>query len=395
VLYVLFRYPQISQTFVRDEIYALRAAGSRISVVSLDPAGPDAPAESWSGPVIAVDRPDLLKCATDVVWWFAHHPHRSTRFVLLALREGQRTTYMMRRGFSLARRIVADPPDHVHTHFAWDTATVVGGIATLLGTSSSITLHAKDIYAEPSRALRRRLDQFDRVLTVCHFNVGYLTAAGALRGRPDSARVIELGVAPPDHTDDQTRVHNVVAIGRLVEKKGFDVLLRALATLDLDPSRPWSATIVGDGPLRRPLFDLARQLGISERVAFTGSLPHGEALRILGGAQVFCLPSKFSADGDSDAMPVVLREAMVRGVPVIASRLAGIPESVDDEVGWLTEPGSVVDLAQALRQALAEPGTGRRRGQAGQARANHRWTFSRQASNLLELFDEAGRPRAI
>lgn len=130
------------------------------------------------------------------------------------------------------------------------------------------------------------------------------------------------------------------------------MLLRALATV----AHQWDRlTIVGDGPERSRLETLCRELGLDGHVHFAGALPHAETLARIGQARMFCLPARPAWDGDSDAMPVVIREAMARGVPVVASRLAGIPESVDEQVGWLVEPGSATSPAAALRAALVGP----------------------------------------
>jgi colanic acid/amylovoran biosynthesis glycosyltransferase len=237
--------------------------------------------------------------------------------------------------------------------------------------------------------VRRRLTRFDEVVTVCNFNVGYLQGARIVGqdGTPP-VRVIPCGVAVPENpspgvTDD------VVSVGRLIDKKGFDILLRALAAL----GDSWGhATIVGDGPERGRLEALAQELGVSGRVRFAGALPHAETLARIAAGRVFCLPARPAPDGDSDAMPVVIREAMARAVPVVATRLAGIPESVDDEVGWLADPGSVTSLATVLRGALSDQAERDRRGQQARERAARLWTLSGQALALDNMFADASTP---
>ena len=174
VVYILYRYPQLSQTFVRDEVDALRRAGVRVDVVSLDDPGPDQPDPSWSGPYHQADAPTRGAVVRGLAWAALRRPRAALRLVGMAAAEPNRRRYLMTRAPALARHLADGGACHVHTHFAWDTATVASAVAGLLGASSSITVHAKDIYAQPVTAVRRRLSRFGRVVTVCTFNVGYL-----------------------------------------------------------------------------------------------------------------------------------------------------------------------------------------------------------------------------
>ena len=389
VVYILYRFPQVSQTFVRDEIHALRDLGLQVDVLSLYDPGPSQPSGAWSGPHTVATVPSLVRRVGDIAWWLRHHPRRFRRFLTVSLREPGHLRYALTYGPSLARQLDAPAPDQLHTHFAWKTSTLVAGLAILLNRSCSITVHAKDIYAQPVRQVRRRLSLFDGIVTVCYYNVGYLEGAHALPTGAASPRVVPCGVATEaDLTASPTTI-DVLAVGRLVPKKGFDVLLRGLALLR--PAFTGTAVIVGDGPERAALERLAAELGLGAHVQFLGAKPHEQVLATMGESRVFCLPSRPSSDGDSDAMPVVIREAMARGVPVIATRLAGIPESVDDEVGWLVDHSSPSALSHALEEALRDHAESRRRGRNGYERAREKWRFNDQARQLVGLFDEFGR----
>jgi colanic acid/amylovoran biosynthesis glycosyltransferase len=392
VLYALFRYPQLSQTFVRDEIHALRAAGVTVKVISLDDPGADAPPSTWAGPYEVTARPPAAQSARDLAWWLSRHPGSTLRFLAAIVREPGRRSYALRRIPTLARSLVTEDWRHVHSHFAWSTTTVAAALGILLDVPTTVTLHAKDIYAQPPATVRRRLSLLDGVATVCHFNVGYLAGSRAL---PSSLcpRVVSCGVAVPPSprpAEDVQRT-DVVTVGRLVRKKGVDVLLEAIA--NLSPRLTPAVTIVGDGPERPALEDLAARLGLSDRVTFTGSLPHHEALATIATARVFCLAARPADDADSDAMPVVIREAMAHGVPVITSRLTGIPESVDEHVGWVVDPGAIDDLAVALDEALTDPELAAHKGAAGRSRALERWSFAEQAGELRSLFGAVAHAR--
>ena len=391
IVYILYRYPQLSQTFVRDEIFALRQTGASIDVVSLYDPGGDCPSSDWAGPYVVARRPAVRRIVKDLTWWATHHPRRLARFLRLIAQEPWSVSYVLARLPSLARRLHMSDISHVHTHFAWSTATEAAGTAVLLACTRSITVHARDIYAQPARIVRRRLRCFDQIVTVCQFNVGFLMGARLLEQGAPSPRVIPCGVAADETPPARCPTTDIVTVGRLVEKKGFDVLLRAVVAAH--SVIPVSVTIVGDGPDRAVLERLRNDLGLASVVTFAGALPHAEALASILSARLFCLPSRRGADGDSDAMPVVIREAMARGVPVVASRLAGIPESIDDDVGWLVEPDSFEELAVALQAALGDESERHRRGLRGHARARSRWRFESQAEQLLDVFAEAQRAK--
>lgn len=384
VLYVLYRYPQLSQTFVRDEIFALRAEGVQVDVISLDDPGAARPSDAWAGPYRVASRPRLARAITELAWCLARHPAATTRLIALALLERRRARYMLLRVPTLARRLSRSGYQHLHTHFAWDTASVVSAISGLLGTTSSITVHARDIYAQPARIVRRRLRRYSRVVTVCHFNVGWLRGARTVGANHPPVSVVPCGVEVPSLVAG-AKQFDIVAVGRLIEKKGMDILIEAVGRLR--PQLPeLRVAIVGDGPLAPALDALVADLGLVDCISMLGGLAHEDALRTIGACRVFCMPAIVASDGDSDAMPVVIREAMARGIPVVASELAGIPESVQADVGWTVPPGSAPMLAAALLSALTNTEQAAERGERARERCTQLWTFSQQARTLRALF---------
>src|SRR5205823_8813185 len=143
-----------------------------------------------------------------------------------------------------------------------------------------------------------------------------------------------------------------LAVGRLVPDKGFANLLRAAAEL-VRRGVPLDVELVGDGPQRTALERLTRRLGLTDRVRFRGWLPFAEVRRAMSAATLLVHP----CDGLGDGLPNVLLEAMALGTPVIASRVAGIPEALDDgRCGPLVPPGDVGALADAIARLLADPG---------------------------------------
>jgi glycosyltransferase involved in cell wall biosynthesis len=150
----------------------------------------------------------------------------------------------------------------------------------------------------------------------------------------------------------------IVAIGRLVPKKGFDTLLVAMAGLCHENA---PCAIIGDGPERGRLEALATRLGVASRVSFLGRLPHDAAMAELSQAALLALPSRRTRDNDSDGFANVLAEAMARGVPVVTTTAAGGGElRADGESALLIPPDDPVSLAVAMGRLLAQPAFGKR-----------------------------------
>ncbi|GAB7190146.1 hypothetical protein NUM3379_08520 [Kineococcus sp. NUM-3379] len=389
VVYVLRNYPQLSQTFVRNEVVALRELGVRVDVRPLGSRpDPDVPA-GWGGDFAVLPVAGAAQVAADLRWWLAHDPAALLRMARRAARlrgQGLRACGL-RRALGAARALHGGGVGAVHAHFAWEGMLVALYVGPLLGVPVSTTVHAADIYV-PWPHLVRRLAALDLVVTVCRHNVDFLRRAG-LGGRTPVA-VVPCGVEVPGDVPEGAP-ERIVSVGRLVEKKGFDVLLRALpAVLREVPGA--RLEIVGDGPLGAELWRLAAELGVAHAVDWAGARSHAESLERIGSAAVFALACRADAAGDTDAVPVVLREAMARARGVVTTAIAGIPENVDATTGWVVAPGDAGALAAALVHALTDDAERRRRGEAARRLTAERFTLRRCAELLhAELAGAAHR----
>ena len=165
------------------------------------------------------------------------------------------------------------------------------------------------------------------------------------------------------------------------------MLLRAVATMDPTPS----VEVIGDGPERTALEALAGALGIAHAVTFAGELPHDRTLGRIAAGRIFCLPCRLAEDGDRDAMPTVIIEAMMRGVPVVSTDVVGIPEMVDDTCGRLVAPEDAEGIRAALEELLGDDEVRTGLGRNGAARARERFSVERQVDGLLQRFDAVTR----
>jgi glycosyltransferase involved in cell wall biosynthesis len=244
-----------------------------------------------------------------------------------------------------ARAILERGDEHLHAHFAGAAALDAMRLGALTGRPFSVTAHAYDIFLTP-RNLREKLRRADAVFTGCDYNVRHLR--GVAPGANLHKVVMGVNAAAFRRTAPLPGGRDVLAVGRLVEKKGFDVLIDAVAQLP-----DVRARIVGDGPLRAMLEQRAERCGAADRIAFCGSLAPAGVRAALESADVLAMPCVVARDGDRDSMPVVVKEAMAMELLVVASDEVGLPECVRAPWGVLAAPGDADGLARALHDVLA------------------------------------------
>src|SRR5207253_5213547 len=200
---------------------------------------------------------------------------------------------------------------------------------------------------------------------------------------PYTTSLPEPAARPPEARDG---TGPVLFVGRLVERKGVAHLIEAIARLGGGEAAP-RLEIVGDGPERPGLEALARRLGVAQRVVFRGKIPPDELQATYARAAVCVLPSVLDTRGDTEGLGVVLLEAMNHGTPVIASRVGGIPDIVEDGVsGLLVPPGDAVALAAAVRRLRDDPDLARRLGEGGRRRLREQFNWPAIVRRWLDLY---------
>jgi len=273
--------------------------------------------------------------------------------------------------------------------------------ARLAGVPFTFTAHAKDIFLESRsrRLLRTLILEAERAITVSEFNRRYLADLAGFRLPPGRiVRIyngVDLDSFSPETPSEWPRVPLVLAIGRLVEKKGFADLVDACGILR-DRGVPFSCEIVGKGVLHDKLARRIASRNLEALVSLAGPLPRGEVVKRLPQAAVLAVPCLVAKDGNRDGLPTVIAEAMSAGVPVVATRVTGIPEAVEDgKTGCLLEPGDPEALAVALAGLLTNPGLRGSMGAAGRKRAAELFDGRRNAALLARLLGGAEPLREI
>lgn len=400
VAFVLKGYPRLSETFIAQEIAALEKRGLEILIVSLrhptdgrrHPVHDEIRAPLLYLPEYLYQEPlRVLRAWRQVRRW----PSYRSAFSLW-LRDLRRDPTPNRaRRFGQALVLAAElPPDigRLHAHFLHTPASVTRYAAALRGLPWSGSAHAKDIWTTPDWEKREKLADCDWLVTCTETNRAHL-AALAPQGRVDLVyHGLDLSRFPPPEAARPPRDGGdagdpvvLLSVGRLVEKKGTDVLLEALA--QLPPALHWRLVHIGGGPLKPQLERLAEARGIAGRISWRGALPQPEVLAALRGADLFALASRVAGDGDRDGLPNVLAEAQSQGLACAATAVSAIPELVEDGVtGILVPPESPAALAQALRSLMADPARRAVLGAAGRERVRTRFQLEPNLERLARRF---------
>lgn len=384
-------FPELSQTFVVNEAGALRRSGCAVRVEARRRAGRRNPDAAAPLPVAYVEDDGRLRKAAATAWLLARFPRAVARDLRARARWRREEVVTPLRALApVARRLRRSGTRHLHVHFAAEMALDTLRLAGVLGLPYSVTAHAYEIYQQP-RNLREKLERAAFATSGCEYTVRDLRALVGEAHR-DRIHVIVMGVDASAfrRRADHPRERRVLAVGRLVEKKGFAYLLEAVARMATPPDR---VTIVGDGPLRGELEALRERLGLGGVVELAGARAPSRIRDELERAAVLAMPCVVAADGDRDSMPVAVKEALAMEVPVVASDEVGLPELVRPEWGRLVPPRDRDALAAALDELLALPPEERARlGSAGRAFVRRCCDVDAEARKLRTLIDAATAP---
>ena len=395
--YVLKYFPRLSETFIVTELLGLERLGAEITAFSRH-----RPDETVPHAALRDLRAEIhyLDALLGERFWEPFDIHRrlvrqfgpahdAALRAALDYRSREELRYWLLAA-AVAERAVHSGLDALHGHFATGSASVARYASRITGVPYSFTAHAKDIYAhevDPKR-LRDLLEDAAFVVTVSDANLDYL------RSLAPSANVVRVyngldlerfSCLPALPSGDPPLL---LSVARLVEKKGIADLISAVAALRR-AGRPVRCRIVGEGPLESVLRAQAASLGLDGAVEFAGAASQEQVLdEHLPAASAFVLPCVVAADGDRDGLPTTLLEAMARGVPVVSTRLPGVPEAVPDgEAGLLVDPGDAAGLAQAIARTLDERDATARRVCAARRRVESLFDARKNTEILHGLFE--------
>lgn len=369
--YVVKVYPRFSETFIVTEILAREAAGEALSIYALRPTSDSRfhpQLAQVQAPVTHLPRPHKLSAEWEILARAqAQLPHFGERLGALMPLLVRLDPSDVGQAVDLAMRLRRDGIERVHVHFAnmasWCTAIA----AALIDIPFSVTTHAKDLFHDDVDrvVLREVLHRAQTVVTISDFNRRFLLTEidPALEPKVVLVRngleLTRFRYRDPATPGPELRV---LAVGRLVEKKGFSYLLDAVAGLRAEGLRT-QVRIVGEGELGADLAAQVAASGLSDAVSLLGSRSQAELVAELDWADVMVAPCVVGEDGNADGLPTVLLEAMASGVPCVATDVTGIPEAIHPQTGQDAATGILLPrersgladrVAGALRQ-VADP----------------------------------------
>ena len=386
--YLFERFPSFGQTFCYREVAELHRQGITPPIFSIrNPK--DEPPQDWDTRIVRGVHylPEEKELLEEVQR--ASKKRRFSPAIIAALDEwGRRTDFLrLYQAVYVGLRLQDLGIDHIHAHFAGMAARTAFWIAKFFPITFSFTAHANDIFAP--RKFEIGLDKLVETARAIITETDY--SEKFLRERfPECADRIHrvyngLNLAEFRRANFSSDPPLIVAIGRLIVKKGFANLIRACALL-VERGRLFQCEIFGEGPLENQLLGQIEESGLKELVQLPGPKPQHQLRERLAAANVFVLPSVPEAEGGMDNLPTVIMEAMATGLPVVSTRIGGIPEMViDNETGFLVRPDDPVALADAIEKVINDRSLGQKLGQAGHGRAQTLFSIEKNVRDLCAL----------
>lgn len=397
IAYVAWAFPVLTQTFTLHEVTALRERGLDLVVFAakgdagVDPDAGDPEALAARRSAVYLPSPFSAASLAAAAAWLVRRPVRFVSTFVRALggryRDGALRCRLRAPAHFLAGVALASELrrrggfTRVHAQFFDAGSTAAYTASRLLGVPLSVASHT----AYNPFQLEAKSAHADRIVSISEFDRELLVRQCGVPLAKDRIVISRVGIRIEDWAALQRRPEQdrILIVGALREKKGHAVLVRAAAALRDRGSDP-VVVIAGSGAEEAHLRDLAASLGV--RTEFLGAVGPDVVRRELSRAAVFCLPCVVAANGDLDGIPVALMEAMAAGVPVVSTRLSGVPELIEDGVtGRLAAPGDPGSLADALAGVLRDPEAADRMAAAARISVAARHDLRRTSARLAAI----------
>jgi colanic acid/amylovoran biosynthesis glycosyltransferase len=386
--YLFERFPSFGQTFCYREVAELDRQGVAPPIFSIrNPK--DEPPQDWDARMVERVHylPEEKELLDDVRR--ASKKRKLTSEIVAALDEwGRRTDFLrLYQAVYVGLRLQRMGIRHVHAHFAGMAARTAFWINKFFPITFSFTAHANDIFAprDFEIGLDKLVDAARVIVTETNYAAQFLQAR--FLGHADRIHRIYNGLdlAEFERANFSSSPPLIVAVGRLITKKGFADLIRACGLLT-QRGKLFQCDIIGEGPLEEELHAQIEQFDLQDRVMLCGAKPQREVRQRLTAANVFVLPSVVDAQGGMDNLPTVIMEAMATGLPVISTDIGGLPEMiVQNETGFLVRPGDAEALAGAIGKVIDDRLLAQRLGQAGYERARALFSIEKNVRELVTL----------
>ena len=396
--YVLKMYPRFSETFVVTEILAMEEHGADIEIFSL------------RSPVDGRFHETLAQVRAPVTY-IAQRSRAVDLWTVLGRSRAELGESLDRHLADLLAHDVSDACQavelaamartrgltHLHAHFGSVSATVARLAAQLAGVGYSITLHAKDIYHEDvdETLLEAKIRDSDVSVTVSDYNLRFLRERYAAQSDRVTRIYNGIDLERFPYSPPRDRAPLVLAVGRLVEKKGFRYLVDAVALLR-DRGVLARLSVVGEGAEEGALRAQVHALALDDLVTFHGPQTQAETREHIRRAAVMAAPCVIGVDGNRDGLPTTILECLALGTPVVATPVTGIPEAVlDDRTGLIVPESDAEALAFALARLIVDADLRCRLAEAGRSHVEALFDTRHNAKLLYDLMTDVAQPAAV
>jgi len=386
--YLFERFPSFGQTFCYREVAELDRQDITPPIFSIrNPK--DEPPQDWDPRI--VERVHYLPEEKELLEEVRRAAKREKpgENIIAALDEwGRRTDFLrLYQAIYVGLRLRQMGIGHVHAHFAGMAARTAFWINNFFSITFSFTAHANDIFAPRhfEIGLDKLVDKAGAIVTETDYAARFLREhfpgrAGHIHRIYNGLDLAEFGRA-----DFSSTPPLIIAVGRLISKKGFSELIRACALL-AERGQSFRCEIIGEGPLDNELRQAIDELRLQNNVVLAGAMPQMQLRRRLAAANVFVLPSVIDPDGGMDNLPTVIMEAMATGLPVVSTNVGGIPEMViENQTGFLVQPGDTAAMADAIQTVINDCSSAARLGNAGYERAKGLFSIENNVRELSAL----------
>ena len=391
--YLFERFPSFGQTFCYREVAELDHQDITPPIFSIrNPT--DEPPQDWDTRV--VERVHYLPNEKELLEEVRHAAKKGEigADIVATLDEwGRRTDFLrLYQAVYVGLRLQKMGINHLHAHFAGMAARTAFWINKFFSITFSFTAHANDIFSPRQFEIRldKLVDSARAIVTETDYAARFLCEQFPRRSDRVHRIYNGLDLTEFGRADFSSTPPLIIAVGRLIPKKGFSDLIRSCALL-AERGKSFRCEIIGEGPLGEALRRQIDDMHLQNNVELIGAKPQTQLRGRLAAANVFVLPSVMDPDGGMDNLPTVIMEAMATGLPVVSTNIGGIPEMIiDNETGFLVQPGDAAAIADAIETVINDSSSAARLGHSGYERARTLFSIEKNVRELRALLG-AGR----
>ena len=393
IAYILSQFPETHETFILREIKALKEKGTAVKIFSL---------KKSRDKIIHPEALDLIKKTIygrlnilSILFCVLRYPIKTlSSFGYLLKTYGTnpkeliKALYVFLECLCFVRVLKKEKIAHIHSHWATIPTTAAVILSKFTGIPFSFTAHAWDIFIS-QRGLKEKINKSKFVLTCTDYNHKFLAG---LCDNEQAGKIylnyhgVDLKSKSWGQAPSGTVPNTILAIGRLVETKGFEYLIEACAIL-AKKGIAFECKIVGTGPLKKRLADSVERIELKDRIKFLGLQTQEQIKKLFAEATMLVQPSVMAKNGDRDGIPNVILEAMAYGTPVIATDFSGIPEAIiDGDTGILIKAKDSLAIAEAIEKLFLDPDLRQKLALNARRLVENRFNIDTNINQLLEIF---------